>query len=454
MVLLALAALMLTAPAARADGGWNADLVAQSAQTVVLESGETTTTWFEFKNINQNGRPWERRDDAVGPVRLGTQNAQDRLSDFRHDSWLQSNRPTRLDQEAVPLNAVGRFTFIAQAPPVQQETPFAETFAPVAETLFWMRDEFATITYIVRPKVPPVLAIENAPASATLGAPLTVSATASDNVRVQRVDFTLGSLPPVSVAAAPWQAQLPTAGLAAGQHPLVVTAYDGAGQATSQTRTVTLEPVGNGAGAVRDAKLTAGFGSKLTGRHTVAYGRPDRVRGRLTNTAGAPIAGAALQIFTRVVLPRRGFRLLTTVTTDADGNYSYLAPRGPSRQIRVDYTAFSGDPRPTATRLVRMSTKAGVRMSARKQGDTVRFSGRLRGGPKPQSGLLVVLQGYQAGYGWRTFRTARVSGGGRFKTLYRWHTPARGTFRFRATVREQIGYAYATGRSREIRIRR
>ena len=116
MVLLMLAALMLPAPAARADGGWNADLVAQSAQTVVLESGETTTTWFEFKNINQNGRPWERRDDAVGPVRLGTQNAQDRLSDFRHDSWLQSNRPTRLDQEAVPLNAVGRFTFIAQAP--------------------------------------------------------------------------------------------------------------------------------------------------------------------------------------------------------------------------------------------------------------------------------------------------------------------------------------------------
>ncbi len=453
MVLLTLAALMLPATAARADGGWNADLVAQSAQTVVLESGETTTTWFEFKNVNQNGRPWERRDDAVGPVRLGTQNAQDRASDFRHDSWLQSNRAARLDQDTVPLNAVGRFTFIAQAPPVLQETPFAETFAPVAETLFWMRDELATITYVVRPKVPPVLKIDSAPASATLGTPVTVTATASDNVRVQRVDFSLGGQA-VSVAAAPWQAQLSTTGLAAGQYPLVVTAYDGAGQATTETRTVTLEPVGNGAGAARDARLTAGFGSRLTPRHTVAYGRPDRVRGRLTTAAGAPIAGAALQIFTRVVLPRRGFRPVTTVTTDAEGNYSYLAPRGPSRQIRIDYKAFTGDASPTTTRLVRMSTKAGVRMSARKRGDTVRFSGRLRGGPKPQSGLLVVLQGYQAGYGWRTFRTARVSGGGRFNTLYRWRTPARGTFRFRATVREQIGYAYATGRSREIRIRR
>ena len=40
----------------------------------MLELGETTTSWFEFKNINQNGQPWERRDDAIGPVRLGTQN--------------------------------------------------------------------------------------------------------------------------------------------------------------------------------------------------------------------------------------------------------------------------------------------------------------------------------------------------------------------------------------------
>ena len=105
------------------------------------------------------------------------------------------------------------------------------------------------------------------------------------------------------------------------------------------------------------------------------------------------------------------------MTTDADGNYSYLAPRGPSRQIRVDYTAFSGDPRPTATRLVRMSTQAGVRMTARKQGDTFASAAACAAARSPRSGLLVVLQGYQAGYGWRTFRTARVSGGGRFSTL-------------------------------------
>lgn len=101
-----------------------------------------------------------------------------------------------------------------------------------------------------------------------------------------------------------------------------------------------------------------------------------------------------------------------------------------------------------------MSTEAGVHLTVRKQGDLVRFSGRLRGGPKPTRGLLVVLQGLQPGYGWRTFRTARSSSGGRFTTAYRFRTSARGTFRFRATVREQIGYAYGTGRSPEVRIRR
>ena len=120
----------------------------------------------------------------------------------------------------MPLNGVGRFTFVAQAPPVQQRDAVrgdvrAGRRDPVLDARRARDDQ-----YIVRPQVPPVLAIRTPPASATLGAPLTVTATATDNVRVQRVDFSLGRPRPVSDAAAPWQAQLPTAGLAAGQHVL------------------------------------------------------------------------------------------------------------------------------------------------------------------------------------------------------------------------------------------
>ncbi len=449
--------LLATPSAAFAENGWNAQFVAQSAQEVVLESGETTTTWFEFRNVDANGEAWRRRDDVTADIRLATSNPRDRASQFAHSSWLQSNRVTRLDQASVPLNGVGRFTFVAQAPPVLAEVAFVEHFAPVAEVLAWMDDAPYTptsIRYVVRPRVPPVAEITAAPERVALGSPVAVTAAASDNVRIARVEFRLGANAPVVDSSAPYAAEVPTAGLAPGTHTLTVTAVDGAGQATAVSRTLAVDPVPNGAGAARDAKLTAGFGRRLTARHTVAYGRPDRVRGRLTTAAGAPIAGAALQVSTRVVLPRRGFRAVTTVTTAADGSYSYLAPKGPSRQIRIAYTAFSGDGQAAATRVVRMSTRAGVRLTARRRGDSVRFSGRLRGGPKPERGLLVVLQGRQPGFGWQTFRTARVGSGGRFSATYRFRTAARGTFRFRATVREQLGYAYATGRSPVVRVRR
>ena len=448
---------LLPAGAGQAAGGWNATFVAQSDQKLVLETGETATVWFEFRNVDANLAPWERHDDAVADVRLGTWNPRDRSSQFLHSSWLQSNRPARMDQASVPLNEVGRFTFVVQAPPVLAEQDFPEYFAPVAELRDWMDDAPYTptaIVFTVRPRVPPAVAITAAPERVAQGTPATVTAGADDNVRVNRVEFSLGSQPAVVDSAAPYEAQLPTAALAPGDHTLTVTAVDGTGQTATTTRTVAVDAIPNGVGAARDAKLTAGFGRKLTSRHTVSYGRADRVRGRLTTAAGAPIAGASLQISTRVVLPRRGFRPLTTAVTAADGTYSYLAPRGPSRQIRVDYTSFGGDAKPTATQLVRMSTKAGVHLTARRRGDLVRFSGRLRGGPKPTRGLLVVLQGLQPGYGWRTFRTARSASGGRFTTSYRFRTAARGTFRFRATVREQIGYAYSTGRSPEVRIRR
>jgi hypothetical protein len=459
-MLIAVVAALLPAGAAHAEGGWNAEYVGQSVTTATLESGETMPVWFEFRNRNANGLAWERHDDGVADIRMatgGVATQRDRISQFLHSSWLGFNRPARLDQAKVPLNEVGRFSFIVQAPPVFGEVPYTEDFSPVSEAFAWMDDAPNIQTYIVftvRPRVAPTVAITAAPERVAHGSAVAATAEAADNVRVNRVEFRLGDQPAVVDSTAPYEASLPTTPFAPGTQTLTVTAVDGAGQATATTRTVGIDAIPNGAGAVRDAKLTGGFGSKLTSRHTVSYGRADRVRGRLTTAAGAPIAGAKLQISTRVVLPRSSFRPLTTAVTAADGTYSYLAPRGPSRQIKVDYTAFGGDAKPTASRLVRMSTKAGVRLTARKKGNLVRFSGRLRGGPKPTAGLLVVLQGLQPGYGWRTFRTVRSSTGGRFETSYRFRTAARGTFRFRATVREQIGYAYSTGRSAEVRIRR
>jgi hypothetical protein len=449
-----LAALLLPTARAGAENGYNAQFVAESSNDVLLEVGETATSWFDFKNAGT--QTWTR-----DVVRLGTSMPRDRASEFANSDWLQANRATSLDQASVAPGATGRFTFVVQAPPVLAEKRFQEYFAPVAELIGWMDDAPYTpswLAYTVRPRVPPTVAIASAPDRVSLGADAAVTATAGDNVRVNRVELRLGTQAPVTDSQPPYTAQLPTSGLAPGSYPLTVTAVDGVGQTATATRTLAVDAVANGAPAGRDVKLTAGFGRRLRARHTVVYGRPDAVVGRLTTSAGAPIAGAALQVATRVVLPRLGFRALAApVMTGADGSFRYLAPKGPSRQIRVSYTAFSGDAQPAATRLVRMSTMAGVRLTASRRavspGGRVGLSGRLRGGPKPTRGILVVLQGKQPGFPWLTFRTARISKGGRFSAGYRFRTRRRTTFRFRATVREQLGYPYATGRSPELRVR-
>ena len=157
------------------------------------------------------------------------------------------------------------------------EASFVEHFAPVAEVLAWMDDAPYTptaITYVVRPRVPPAVTSRPRRERVALGAPLAVTADASDNVRVNRVEFRLGGQAPVVDTSAPYAAEVPTAGLAPGDPTLTVTAVDGAGQATAAARTVALDPVANGAGAGARREAHRGVGRRLT-RGTPS---PTRVR--------------------------------------------------------------------------------------------------------------------------------------------------------------------------------
>jgi hypothetical protein len=70
----------------------------------------------------------------------------------------------------------------------------------------------------------------------------------------------------------------------------------------------------------------------------------------------------------------------------------------------------------------------------------------------PRRGKLVVLQGRQAGRGWRTIADGRSDRRGRFRLSYRF-SGAAGTFSVRARVPADAGYPYATGVSRAVRVR-
>jgi hypothetical protein len=454
--LAALLAAGLSTPAS-GDGGYEAKFAGQS-NYLTLESGQRATSWFDAQNVGT--ATWT--NDVV---RLGTTNPRDRASAFADSGWLNHARPTPLDPAFVEPGKVGRFTFTIRAPNVAATSVFDEYFAPLAEGRAWMENDAGNwppngvyLRYTVVPAAPPKVAIASLPAHVAQGTPVTVRASASDNHSVNRVEFSLAGSRAIADRSAPYEATLDSAGLASGPQTVTVRAVDQTGRSARATGTVTLDPIPNGAGAARDAKMTAGFGKRRPRpRVTVPYGTSTYVRGRLTDGAGRPITGAVIRVFTRVLSDDRGFRELPPVSTGQDGGYAYRAPRGPSRQILLTYTPFAEDTRPAVQKLVRMATRASVAMRASRHsarpGGRVRFKGRLKGGRIPRRGVLVSLQGHQRGFGWRTFRTVRAKHG-RFKGSYRFVRATPGTrVRFRATVRQQAGYPWAAGRSRPQTVR-
>lgn len=454
MLLAVAAALAVAGPAAGEGGQYEAKYITES-DFLTLESGETGTSYFVAQNVG--AATWT--NDIV---RLGTSNPRDRTSAFANSSWVYPWRPTPLDQAFVKPGETGRFTFTMTAPTVSAMTVYDEYFAPVADGVAWMENNAENwppngvwLRYTVVPPAAPKVAIAAAPARVRQNTPVTVRASASDNRKVARVEFRLGTRPPVADRTAPYEVTLDSSGLPEGPQPITVTAVDGAGRTAKATGSVFLDPTPNGANASRSVKMTAGFGKRHPRpRVTIPYGKATYVRGRLKTASGLPVGGAIIRVATRVLIGDRGFRELPPVSTGPDGGFAYRAPRGPSRQVRLTYTPFAEDAQPAATKLVRLKTRAAVTLRVNtnrvRPGGRVVLRGRLKGGHRPRRGVLISLQGYQRGYGWRTFKTVRERKG-RFGTGYRVLRAARGTrLRYRATVREQATYPWATGRSRPV----
>ena len=104
------------------------------------------------------------------------------------------------------------------------------------------------------------------------------------------------------------------------------------------------------------------------------------------------------------------------------------------------------------TVLVRARTAIAVSRRLLRNGDTVRFSGRLLGGPVPDGGKLIDLQAHYRRQ-WRTFATPRTDAGGRWQQDYRFEA-TRGLvrYRFRARIRREAAYPYELGYSRVLSV--
>lgn len=213
-------------------------------------------------------------------------------------------------------------------------------------------------------------------------------------------------------------------------------------------------PVPNGTGGSRLARLTLRFTSTGAGERGMRFATSPTVSGQLRDERGVPIAGATLAVLARPRQAGAGFFGVATVTTAPDGTFRYRFGPGPSRTLKVAYTAFPGDAKPAAQLRLRTRVRATLTAHARprrtRAGRRVRVSGRLLQLPRP--GIQVTVQARDRGV-WRSIGQARTHGDGTFTWPYRFKRTAAGrTFALRALVDSPI-YPFARGHSPSVRVR-
>ena len=183
------------------------------------------------------------------------------------------------------------------------------------------------------------------------------------------------------------------------------------------------------------------------GRNVALRGTTGVLSGILTASSG-PVVGALIGLLEEV-RTGGGLRPIGTVRTDQAGRFRHELSRGPSRTIRFRY---DGTPliKP-AVRDVKMLVPARSTIHASRaflrNGQTVRFQGRLLGGRVPEGGKLVDVQAFYRAK-WRTFAVPRTDGAGRWSLTYRFEA-TRGLvrYRFRARIRREAAYPYELGYS-------
>jgi hypothetical protein len=254
---------------------------------------------------------------------------------------------------------------------------------------------------------------------------------------------------------------LDTMALENGARRLEVALVDAAGNRTLSEPVVVhvhndKDP--NGTGATRAARLTARFRGRRRAVRHVRFGTTAVVTGRLRSRAGTPIGGARLQVYSR--LDRLGVRerAVATVTTRANGRYRWVAPRGPSRFIRVGYRPYGSDTVDTASVELKLAVRAGValQVTPRRVANRgrVTFRGRLLGGPGRVGAQLTIEAVGRDVRSRVPVTTLRTDARGRFRFSYRFlRSFAPFTYRFRARLMRQASYPYASGVSRIVTVR-
>lgn len=263
--------------------------------------------------------------------------------------------------------------------------------------------------------------------------------------------------------------QIDDASLSPGDYELRATAHDQANNLAGTDRRLDGQPMrlklplriatAMKAGVIEKRSVTR-KGKKgkvrrtvLEPRTTVSFGTKVHLGGRLVNGAGHPLADAKVLVYSR---PKEGTEQLAgSVTTDANGRFSYAVEARASHSFRFAYpgTATILPIEDTATLLVKGTSTFTVKPKRVQNGGSVTFTGRVKGRPLPEAGKLLELQ-VRFTSGWQTFRTINTEADGTWRIPYLFdRTCGEQEFDFRAHLAGEAGWPLETGNSRTLTVR-
>ena len=185
------------------------------------------------------------------------------------------------------------------------------------------------------------------------------------------------------------------------------------------------------------ARFTAA--SKKTRK--IRYGQKATLSGQLLDADGRAIRGATVDVYSAIARKGQVRKLVGTVTTDANGMFRWVAPVGVSRNIRFAYRAIVGaseyrDVVDVALRVRGRLTLKALSRHVRSFG-VMKLRGKLAGKGLPRRGALIEIQ-YLDGTTWKVAAVRRAKRG-KLVFDYRFKRTKKGTFTFRARMRDQAG---------------
>jgi len=248
------------------------------------------------------------------------------------------------------------------------------------------------------------------------------------------------------------------AGIPDGPHRLTVLVTDAAGNATTVLNREVV--VGRGAcnGTCDDqAKLTTSD-AKLLKPITRGYSRSGlRLSGALREPTGSPVPGARLELLQQASYTGAPMRTVSTTTTNAAGEWTFVVPRGPSRVLLVAWRSHALDAGYASQQEYHERVFADIALAAPRRvraGVQFAFRGQLVGGYIPPEHSIIQMEIFFLER-WRTIETLRTNSRGRFAYRYSFSPEVadRASYLFRAVIQYSRTYPFLAATSWPVRVR-